>query len=99
MNPDKNKWTAKRIAALAGVILLLAMYGSTLVIALIGGPDAGAYLMGSIYLTIAVPILLYGMSLVAKNVRGRGNSSASMKEDNSDDSIDSSTGNSDDHSR
>nr|WP_027872265.1 hypothetical protein [[Eubacterium] cellulosolvens] len=72
MDPNKNKWTARRIAALAGVILLVGMYASTLVFALIGGPNAQALLMGSVYCTIAVPILLYGMSLVAKSVRGKG---------------------------
>ena len=72
MNSDKNKWTARRIAALIGILLLLAMYGSTLVFALMGGPNARALLMGSVYCTIAVPILLYGMSMVAKSVRGKG---------------------------
>ena len=60
---------AKRIAALLGVILLLAMYGSTLVFALMDSPSAKGLLMGSIYCTIAVPILLYAMTLVTRHLK------------------------------
>ncbi len=68
---DKKKypWTAQRILALIGIILLLAMYGSTMVFALMGSPTAKGLLMASIYLTIIVPVLLYAMLMVAKRVR------------------------------
>lgn len=56
----------KRILALLGVILLLAMYGSTLVFALMDSPNAKGMLMGSIYCTIVVPVFLYAVLLVAK---------------------------------
>lgn len=62
--PRKN-----RILALAGIILLLAMYGSTMVFALMKSPAAKGLLMGSIFCTIAVPVLLYAILLVARNVR------------------------------
>ena len=60
-----------RILALIGIILLLAMYGSTMVFALIKSPAARGLLMGSVFCTIAVPVLLYAIMLVAKNVRGK----------------------------
>ncbi len=62
----------RRIIALIGIILLLAMYGSTMVFALMGSPNSKGFLMASIACTIFVPILLYAMSVVAKNVRGAG---------------------------
>ena len=61
----------KRIAALVGVILLVAMYGSTLVFALMDSPMAKGLLMGSIYCTIAVPVLLYAITLVTKLLRDK----------------------------
>ena len=45
---------AKRVLALLGVILLVAMYGSTLVFAVMDSPMARGLLMGSVYCTIAV---------------------------------------------
>lgn len=62
---------AKRIAALIGVILLLAMYGSTMVFALIKSPHSKGLLMASIFCTIAVPVILYAMSLVAKLLKNK----------------------------
>ena len=63
---------AKRIAAWIGIILLLAMYGSTMVFALMDSPLAKGLLMGSVFCTVAVPVLLYGIMLVAKNLAGTG---------------------------
>lgn len=62
---------AKRILALAGVILLLAMYGSTMVFAFMKDPRAGDFLMASIYCTIAVPVLLYAMTLVTRRLKDK----------------------------
>ncbi len=59
----------KRILALLGVILLLAMYGSTLVFALMDSPNSGNMLMASIYCTIVVPVFLYAVQLAAKAVK------------------------------
>lgn len=69
--------TAKRILALLGIILLLAMYGSTLVFALLKHPNAGSMLMGSIYCTIVVPVFFYGFLLTAKVLKGKGRSEES----------------------
>ncbi|MDO4489534.1 MAG: hypothetical protein Q4B85_00450 [Lachnospiraceae bacterium] len=64
----------KRILALLGVLLLLGLYGSTLVFALLDHPNAGGMLMASIYSTIVVPVFCYAVLLVAKTVRGKGTS-------------------------
>ena len=71
---DKKKepWTARRIVALIGIILLIGLYGSTLVFALMDSPAAKGLLMGAVFCTIAVPVLLYAMALAAKVLRGRG---------------------------
>ncbi len=61
----------KRILALLGVILILAMYGSTMVFALMDSPNAGNMLMASIYCTIVVPVFLYAVSLVTRILKKR----------------------------
>lgn len=73
-NKDKKKepWTVRRIIALAGIILLAGLYASTLIFALMDSPAAKGLLMGAVFCTIAVPVLLYAMTTVAKNLRGKG---------------------------
>ena len=56
---QKAPWTAKRIAAVAGIVLLVAMYVVTFVSALIGTPGAGKLFRFSLGMTIAVPIFLW----------------------------------------
>ena len=56
----------RRIAALLGIILLLGMYGATMFFAFSDSPDAQGMLMASIYCTIAVPVLLYAITMTAK---------------------------------
>ncbi|MGO5160823.1 MULTISPECIES: hypothetical protein [unclassified Bilifractor] len=68
----KYPWTMRRITALAGIILLLVMYALTMVFALVKSPYSKGLLMGSIFCTIAVPVLLYAMTMVARLVRGKG---------------------------
>ncbi len=50
---------AKRVLAIIGIILLLALYASTLVFALMDSPNAQGLLMGAIFCTIAVPVILH----------------------------------------
>ena len=61
-----------RILALAGIVLLLAMYASTLIFALMDSPSAKGLFMASIFCTIAVPVLLFAMIQTARVLRGRG---------------------------
>ena len=56
---QKAPWTVKRIAAVAGIVLLVAMYVVTFVSALIGTPGAGKLFRFSLGMTIAVPIFLW----------------------------------------
>lgn len=62
----------RRILAWIGIILLLGMYASVLVFALMDNPLARGLLMGSIFCTIAVPVILYGILLAAKVLSGSG---------------------------
>lgn len=55
----------KRLLALFSAVLLICMYGGTLVFALIGTPAANDMFLASVAATILVPVLLYGFSLVA----------------------------------
>ena len=56
---EKSPWTAKRIAAVAGIVLLAAMYVLSLVSALIGTEWAGRLFRFSLGMTVAVPIFLW----------------------------------------
>ena len=71
-NKKKEPWTARRIIALLGIILLGGLYASTLVFALMDSPAAKGLLMGAVFCTIAVPVLLYAMTIVAGHLRGKG---------------------------
>jgi high-affinity Fe2+/Pb2+ permease len=61
----KRKKTA-RILALAGALLLASLYGITLVFALFKSPHADRLLMASIFCTLFIPVLLYGIQLIRK---------------------------------
>ena len=59
----------KRILALVGVILLVAMYGSTLVFAIIDNSDSMMMFNASIAATIIIPVILWSYTLVFKLVK------------------------------
>ena len=54
----------KRILAVVGVILLVGLYLSTLVFALIGSPDAMNWFKASIVATVIVPALLWAYTMI-----------------------------------
>jgi len=56
----------KQILAGAGIVLLVGMYLTTIVCAIIDTPIAHDLLRASISATFVVPFLLYGIMLVAK---------------------------------
>ena len=59
-NPDgRSPWPAKRVAAIIGIILLVALYVLTFVSALIGTESAGRLFRFSLGMTVAVPIFLW----------------------------------------
>ena len=60
---NTNREKIKRILAGAGAVLLILMYISTLIFALIGSPNATKLPWASIASTIVLPVLLYGIQL------------------------------------
>ena len=62
----------KQILAMAGVILLVILYLSTLIFSIIGGELAMGLLRASIFCTVAVPILMYAFMLIYRVLKGRG---------------------------
>lgn len=74
----------QRILALLGVILLLAMYGSTMIFAISGNPDSTGWFKASIYCTIVVPVLLYAYALVYKHLKNRNQDYDFMKDDHTE---------------
>ena len=71
----------KRIFAIIAVVLLVALYGSTIVFALSDSPDAVYMFKASIFCTVIIPIILYSYILVYR-VFGK------KKSDHSDDTKD-----------
>lgn len=66
----KNMKKIKQITALIGAILLVILYASTLVFALIDSPVADGLLKASVAATILVPVILYGLLLVTRLIKG-----------------------------
>lgn len=56
----------KRILALVGVILILGMYAGTLYCALFVKDRTGTFFLGSVVVTLAVPLMLYVVQLIYK---------------------------------
>ena len=56
---ERAPWTAKRVAAVIGIVLLVGLYVLTFVGALIGTESSGRLFRFSLGMTIAVPIFLW----------------------------------------
>lgn len=56
----------KRIAALLGAALLVALYLLTLIFALLDNPNWFSWFQASIFCTVAVPVFIYAMQLIYK---------------------------------
>lgn len=63
----------KRILALAGIILLAALYLVTLILAFFSSPATKGLLMAALSCTIVVPCLIYAMMLIARILDNRNN--------------------------
>jgi len=59
----------KRVLAIVGVILLVALYVSTLIFAIIGSDDAMLMFKASVIMTIVVPALLWGYTVIYRVMR------------------------------
>lgn len=62
----KNRRGAQRILALIGIAILVLMYLTNLILALIGSEFTTNLLKATMVMTIAIPIMLYGMLVVMK---------------------------------
>jgi uncharacterized BrkB/YihY/UPF0761 family membrane protein len=71
----------KRILALIGVILLVGMYLSTLIFALMKNENASNMLMASIVCTVIVPVLLYAYTLMYRVLKDRNETQKKDGED------------------
>ena len=61
----------KRIGALIVVIILVALYLVTLVLAFMQSPEAKLLFQGCIITTIGLPVILYAMMLAWKFLSGK----------------------------
>lgn len=49
----------KRIGAIAALVVIVCLYGATVVLAFLDSPFARSCLMASLFCTIVVPVILY----------------------------------------
>lgn len=73
----------QRILAILAILLLLGLYASTLIFAIMDRSAAKNMLMASIYCTVAVPVLLFAILTVAKVLKNT-NTSANDGHNNED---------------
>ena len=59
----------KQITAMIGVIVLIALYITTFVIALKGGENSGRLLAASIYATVVFPVLLWAYTFIYRLIQ------------------------------
>ncbi len=70
----------KRIVALAAVVLLAGMYIATLVCAVLATPTAKSMFIGSLVLTVAVPIILWVFMALYKRAHRDDDKNISVSE-------------------
>lgn len=61
----------KRPLAIAGVVIILLLYVSTIVFSLIDSPLAQSLLLASLFCTVVVPAVLYGYYVIIKYMKDR----------------------------
>lgn len=67
------KKTSVRILALIGVVLLAALYITTLALALSSNPNAANLLMASVAATILIPVLIYVYQFIYRLLKNKKN--------------------------
>ena len=70
-NKPRKKITSKQVVALAGVILLAAMYLITLVVAIFSQDNSGRLFQICLISTIAIPLLIWIYIWMYGKLRGR----------------------------
>lgn len=68
---ERFKMKYKRWLAALAVLLILALYASTLVFAMMDSPLAQSLLMASMFCTVVVPAVLYGYSVIIKYTKDK----------------------------
>lgn len=56
----------KRILAAAGLVIIMGMYLMTFIFALTSAPGADKLFLGSLVVTIIVPVIIYAYSIIYK---------------------------------
>ena len=69
---SQSSWTFRRIAAWAGIILLLGLYVATFLAAIFSHPGAGRLFRFCLGMTIAVPVFIWFLTWAAGKKPGRG---------------------------
>lgn len=59
----------KRILALIAVVILIALYITTIVLSFFKSETAHAWFMASLYTTIALPVIIYGYTVLYKFIK------------------------------
>ena len=60
----------KRVLAIIGVILILALYVLTFIFAIIDDPKTMSFFRASVAMTILIPVMIYGYQLVYRVLKG-----------------------------
>ena len=61
----------RRIVAAASAALILLLYILSILFAVIGSPLSWQLLMASIFLSVIIPVILYGFLIYSRNTTGR----------------------------
>ncbi len=62
----------KRIAAIVGIVLLVLLYVSAFVLAVMNHPDSGRMLMAAIVSTVFIPVLIHLFLMMNNARKGKG---------------------------
>lgn len=63
----------KKFFAILAVVLLVGLYGSTLVFALSDSPNAAYLFKASIFCTVIIPVMLYGYLIIYRIFNRKNN--------------------------
>ncbi len=63
----------RQIMALIGIVLLVALYGTTLFFALTDNPDTMLSFRASLFATVLIPVLIWAYSFIYKLLKGNNN--------------------------
>ena len=64
---------SKRILALTGAVILIALYVSSIIFALMDSPLAENLLLASLFCTIVIPAVLYGYAVALRYFKKKNN--------------------------